>query len=142
VLDGLGSVDVALERDDLRIAVEIIITTPTAHELGNVRKYLSAGFGQVVLVAADAKAQKRLEKALDKNIESDLRGRIVCITPDEIPILLDRAHPPAPTTATVAGYRVNVQFSNSRTDETRARRQALQSVIGRSLKRLSEPYKT
>jgi hypothetical protein len=139
VLDGHGHVDVALQRDDMRIAVEITVTTPTAHELGNVRKCLAAGFDQVLLVAADEKARKRLDKALTAELETDLKPRVTCILPDEIPMMLDQAAPPTPSSTTVAGYKVNVQFTPAGVSDARARRQALQGVIGRSLKRLSEP---
>jgi Type IV secretion-system coupling protein DNA-binding domain/TraM recognition site of TraD and TraG len=139
VLDGHGSVDVALERDDLRIAIEISVTTPTAHELGNITKCLAAGFDHVVLVVADARSQKRLSKALDAEFGDDARKKISCVLPADIPHLLDQAAAPASTTTTVAGYKVKVQLSSGRSDEARARRQTLQSVIGRSLKRMAEP---
>lgn len=89
-------------------------------------------------MAADAKAQKRLRKALAAEFTDEWKDRVICVVPEEIPALLNQALPPAPTTATVAGYKVNVQFSNGPSDAG-ARRQALQSVIGKSLKRLSQP---
>jgi hypothetical protein len=55
ILDGLGSVDVALEREGSRIACETTVTTTVEHEIGNVQKCLAAGFEWVVLVAADKK---------------------------------------------------------------------------------------
>jgi hypothetical protein len=141
VLDGHGGVDVALVRGPLRLAFEITVTTPTKHEIGNVSKCLAAGFDLVVLVAADAKAQKRLNKALDAEFSGETRGRMTCVLPDMIPELLDSLAAPAPATSTVGGYRVTVQYAQGAKDEQAARRDALRGVIGRSLKRLAESEK-
>lgn len=56
---------------------------------------------------------------------------------DELPGFLDNLAIPEPAVATVAGYRVNVQYSALEESEQRARLEALRSVVGRSLKKLS-----
>ena len=40
--------DIGLERDGKRLAVEISITTRPDHEVGNVKKCLEAGYAQVM----------------------------------------------------------------------------------------------
>ena len=52
VLDGTGSVDVSLERDGLKIACEVSITSSAGYEAKNVLKCLSAGYETVVIVVA------------------------------------------------------------------------------------------
>lgn len=141
VLHGHGSVDVALTRGELRIAVEITITTPTAHELGNVAKCLAAGFDQVVLVAADSKAVKRLTAAVRKALPPDTVTRVHCLGASDVPLFLDTLALPQPDTQTVAGYKVRVQYGGGDIEEQRARAAALQGVIGRSIKRIGAPQK-
>src|SRR5262249_3120389 len=53
ILDGLGSVDVALEKGSLSIACEVSVTTDPDHEIGNVQKCLAAGFETVILVSSE-----------------------------------------------------------------------------------------
>ena len=49
VLDGSGRVDVSLEREGLRIACEVSVTT-TDYELTNIRKCLASGYDLVIVV--------------------------------------------------------------------------------------------
>ena len=51
--DGM-SVDVVVEDDQQRIAIEISVSTPTSHEIGNIRKCLEAGFHHVIFACPDA----------------------------------------------------------------------------------------
>lgn len=137
VLDGHGSVDVALEQEGLRIGVEITVTTPTAHELDNISKCLAAGFHQVVLVAQDKTAQKRLSTAIKTHLSEDVHGRVRCVTPEEIPELLDELAVPLPTTQTVAGYKVNVQYHASDPEAKKRHLHGVREIIARSLRRQS-----
>jgi len=52
VLDGKGAVDVSLEKDGLKIACEVSVTTSAAWEGRNVLKCLAAGYEKVVVVAS------------------------------------------------------------------------------------------
>ena len=58
-----GHVDVALERDDLRLAVEISVSTSVEHELKNIRKCTDAGFDQIACLSCDPTALKVLRQA-------------------------------------------------------------------------------
>lgn len=53
ILDGLGSVDVALEKGTRKIACEVSVTTDAEHETGNVQKCLAAGFDEVILMSSE-----------------------------------------------------------------------------------------
>jgi hypothetical protein len=124
---------VSLEREGLRIAVEITVTTPTAHELGNVQKCLTAGFDRVILLAAERKALKRLTAALGKNLSPDDEARVHCLVVEDVPALLDELTIPQPTSATVAGYKVNVQYKKSESSQGAV--QAIRDIVSRSLRR-------
>ena len=50
-----GSIDVALEREGMRIACEVSITTKPEHEFGNIEKCLSAGFERVYMISSNQK---------------------------------------------------------------------------------------
>ena len=53
VLDGLGWVDVVLNKGGHSIACEISVNNTSDYELGNLQKCLAAGFEHVIFVGAD-----------------------------------------------------------------------------------------
>jgi hypothetical protein len=133
VLEGSGSVDVTLERDELRLAFEITVTTPTAHELANARKCLAAGFHQVVLVAAGESAVRRLEKAVAAELAAGEAARVRCLVPEMVPFFLDE-FVAVTKTEVVAGYEVRV---NVKPNAASGGLKAVREIISRSLKRKS-----
>lgn len=135
VLDGHGSVDVALEREDMRIAVEIGITTPTEHELQNLAKCLAAGFDVIVLVSTDEKGRKKMRTAVGKALDEAQASRAHCLLADEIPAFLDALARPEVSTQTVAGYKVKVQVNTPGPEEGQRQRKTLKEIIARSLGR-------
>jgi hypothetical protein len=134
VLAGLGSVDVALTKGDLRIACEVWISSPTENELKNVHKSLAAGFDHVITVSQNPKSLKRLAAAATQGLEEGQRVRVHVVTPDQLPELLDQLAAPTEVRETVAGYEVSVR----RTPASEGRRRAVQDVIARSLRRLKD----
>lgn len=140
VLDDLGSVDVALEKDDRRVACEISVTTPTDHEVGNAQKCLAAGFDQVVMVSADRKTLRQVSVALDAALGKEERSRVRCLTPEETFAFLEELDAVAASREeTVRGYKVKVQYKPLAEGERETRRQAISSVIVRALRRLKTP---
>ncbi|HEX6369066.1 MAG TPA: DUF87 domain-containing protein [Longimicrobium sp.] len=135
VLDGYGSIDVALERQGCRIAVEIAVTTPSAHEVQNIQKCLAAGFDLALLVAADPAAQKRLSANLIQNLSAEARERVRCVIPEELPGLLDSLVVPAEMSETVAGYKVTTSFRSPEAGTKTGAVEAIKEIVGRSLKR-------
>lgn len=131
VLEGAGSVDVALEREGYRLAVEIAMTTTPLHEAGNVRKCLEAGFDEVAVVSLKRQALSRVEAALRELAEEE-RSRIFLLSPEELLTHIDSRR--APEEKTVAGYRVKVRHSPGK-DPEQARREVAR-VIAKSLERL------
>ena len=53
VMGGVGKIDVALENENHRVAVEIARTNTADYELNNIQKCLAAGFDHVVILATD-----------------------------------------------------------------------------------------
>src|SRR5207249_3935344 len=68
ILDGLGSVDVALEKDNLAIACEIAVSSTPEKELGNVQKCLAAGFDHVVSVSSDNKTLRKAKELVSAKL--------------------------------------------------------------------------
>ncbi len=90
VLDGVGSVDVSLEKENLRIACEVSVTSTIDYETGNVLKCLTAGYDYVVVVVSDQKKLKPLETQLKGSLPPTQAAQIkVCALPDLLTFLRD-----------------------------------------------------
>jgi hypothetical protein len=136
ILDGTGFVDVALERDDFSLAVEISVTTRIEHELGNVQKCLAAGFDLVVLLVSEKKALARARKEVRAAVSEQDHERVQVLQPEELVSLLDALEAEQKSTEqTVAGYKVKVKYTAVDGGEAEQKRRSLGEVIGKSLGR-------
>jgi hypothetical protein len=144
ILDGLGSVDVALEQGERRIACEISVSSTPEQELGNVQKCLAAGFDQVAVVSAEKKALAKTRELIAGKLGAAKLARVHFFTPEELFAFLETQEArTASREDTVKGYKVRVQFRPVGEQEKDTRRQAISQVILGALKRLkshtSEP---
>lgn len=85
VLDGLGIVDVVLEKNGCPpIACEISVTTPAEHELKNAEKCLAAGFEHVFLVAPDKDALGRVRARASSVLRAAQLKKLRFVLPEEV----------------------------------------------------------
>ncbi|MFC1716570.1 hypothetical protein ACFL6S_23080 [Candidatus Poribacteria bacterium] len=70
------NVDVVLERDSEKIAVEIAVTPK--HEVVNVRKDVLAGFSRIVIIGKDRKVVEAVKKKLSAAFDSDVLSKVRC----------------------------------------------------------------
>jgi hypothetical protein len=134
ILGGVGKIDVALERDEEKIACEISVTSSGQHELGNVQKCLAAGYRPTIVLSADPKALKRLRNAVSSTLEPTLMESVLFLQPEDL--LSHLASAPAGTTQTIRGYRVNVNYQRTAQREEKIKKAALSNVILGAIKRL------
>jgi hypothetical protein len=141
VLDGLGSVDVSLERDDRRIACEICVTTGIEHELENVQKCLAAGFEAVFLVAVDQRALRRIREALQTQLDEEQAERVRALAPEELFAFLQQdaaaKKASAAEVSMVKGYKVKVSYSPGGEADGRRRTQAIAQTVLGAMRRLA-----
>jgi hypothetical protein len=142
ILGGLGSIDVALEKDGRSIACEISITTTVEHEVGNVQKCLAAGFEHVVLLASDRKTIAKAKESIDATLGGREREKVHVLTPEDFFDFVEtlEAHA-AGREETVRGYKVNVQYEQIPEGEQKSRKQAISKVIHEALKKLKKGSK-
>jgi hypothetical protein len=135
ILDGLGSVDVALERDGVSVACEVSVASTTDYEIGNIRKCLAAGFTEVVSVVVERRSLDKLKTAISKEIEPSDFKRVRALGPEELFAFLDQLTSAGTTTEqTTRGYRVKVTRGAS-AHSTSPTRAVAQTVVG-ALQRL------
>ena len=142
ILDGLGSVDVALERDGQSIACEISISTGIEHETLNIRKCLAAGFGHVVLMLPERKAIAKAKAAVTAALTEDESKKVRVLTPEDFFAFVNSLEAQAAgREGKVRGYKVKVQYRAVGDAEEKVRKQAISDVIMGALKKLKKPRK-
>ncbi|MEA2692384.1 MAG: hypothetical protein QOJ16_1771, partial [Acidobacteriota bacterium] len=135
ILEGRGSVDVALVQGSRSLACEISVTSTVEQEVGNVEKCLSAGFSHVAVVSLKSGRLKRIRAAVEQRLGDAALSRVSFVTPEEFATFLDSQSEPEAVT-TVGGYKVKVKYRPSAGVEAEASTRAVAQVIARSLVRL------
>lgn len=134
---GVGSVDIALEREGQRIACEISITSTVEYEVHNLQKCLKAGFDRVVLIALEKKTLSKVREAILESITKEQRKLFTFLAPDEIPAFIEELEsPPTGGEQVIKGYKVKVSYKQVSDDEKEFRRQAIAQTINKALKRM------
>jgi hypothetical protein len=117
--DGNGYIDVVIEKESERIAIEISVTTEAAWELHNIQKCLAAGYSRVTLCSKDAAKRRHVEQLLQTAMPVTEQEKVQVIGPDDLQALfLSAEKPSAPTHTVMKGYRVKVQYDKDGSDKT------------------------
>lgn len=142
VLDKTGSVDLALESPQRKLAVEITVTTTIDHEVGNVLKCLRAGFATVAVVSTSEAKLRQLQEAVAGTVGADQAGRVGYFTPDLLLAHLEllakedaAAAVPPPTETKRRGYVVKRVAPKLTPEELRAKEEAGLKSLAESLQR-------
>lgn len=140
ILDGRGSVDVALEKNGRSVACEISITTSVEQEFANVQKCLAAGFEHVVALAVDPKTARALTAQVRAHLDAAQGERVHVLTPEDFILWLDAQEASAaPSEETVRGYKVKVRLQSATDAETKVRKRAIAETVLQALRRLKGP---
>jgi Type IV secretion-system coupling protein DNA-binding domain/TraM recognition site of TraD and TraG len=139
ILNGLGSVDVALEGKTHSIACEISVASTSEQELGNIRKCLAAGFTHVALISSEKKTLDKLTTDIHPKLSQDESKRVAFFTPAELFDFVETLDvKTAAKEETVRGYRVKVQYRPVAEEEKKSRKQAISEVIIKAFRRLKQ----
>jgi len=130
---------VGLQRDGLRIACEVSITSDAAHELGNIEKCLKDGYDHVVLCSPYRKTLNSARKLVSNRLPDAESERVLFLEPEQgISFLEETAAQSESKETTIKGCKVNVQYVAVGQEEKRTKRQAVGQVILRALQRMKE----
>ena len=132
--EGKGSVDVALERDGFRIAVEICVTTSKEWELHNISKCLKEGYDIVVECSKDKRTIDGLNKVINQTLSEAETTKVKVFEPEELFLFLEKhLLKEASTETRMKGYRVKVDYDDITTSEMLKKKESVAKVILESL---------
>lgn len=140
VLNNTGRVDVSLEREDKKIAVEISVTTNKEHEFNNIKKCIEADYDNVVLCSVDKKHLQTIQKYVKDNLEEENFSKVLFFQPEELFSYIDdnTSQPKTKQDKRVKGYRIKVNYKEVSEEQKEAKEKAVTDVILKAIKRMKE----
>jgi hypothetical protein len=134
-----GRVDVGLERNGKRVAVEITVTTTSEHELGNIEKCLKAGYDKVIVCSQGKKNLEKIRVLVMEKLEESGIEKVMFFEPDELLFYLeDEAAQDLYKEERVKGYKVKVNYQPVSSGDKKMKREAVAQVILGAFRRLKE----
>jgi hypothetical protein len=137
-LEGQGRVDVALEREEWRLACEISETSTAHQEVGRVQKCLAAGFDAVAIVLPSRRQIEKMRKALAKELTQEEFIRVRLLTPEELPFYFDELPARGEKVKMSRGYKVRVRYEQIDPADQEIRMRTLAETIAKSLLRMKK----
>jgi hypothetical protein len=132
ILGGAGRVDALLSRDDLKIAVEVSVTSTARQVAETVSKCLAAGLSQVVVVGSDVAALRQAEERTMAETPAKDRKKVRFLSPDGLKSWLESLPGTPEDNNRTAGYEVRVKSEWKGGD---AHRRVLARLLGTALLR-------
>ena len=127
---GNGSVDVLLSKGDFTVGIEVSVTTPVDHELGNLRKCLDSQFNLVVMVSPDAGHLTKIRSAALEAFTGDEQDRLRFFVPEKLVDFFEELDAAAQSkVSTVRGYTVRTKYSRLSKGEREARREVIAKIL-------------
>lgn len=134
--DGKGRVDVSLERNGKRIAVEISVTTETEWEIHNIKKCINAGYNTVIECSSDKKILEKIKRKIESSGEGNLFSKVLFLDPETfVEFLNQEVTKEASTEATVKGFRVKVEYNAVSEKDMSKKREAIAREVLNSIKK-------
>jgi hypothetical protein len=122
-------VDVSLERDKERIAVELSVSTTAVWELHNIKKCLAAWYDKVIACSNSASMLQQLRARVQEECTPAEQARIVITAPTNIAEYLSPPPAAPPTEQTIKGYRVSVSYADVSEAERKQKQELIQKIV-------------
>ena len=143
---GTGGADHALERGDIRIGVEISITTGSTHEVENVLKCVNGPFTHVAFITADLRKLEQVRERVNARLSEKDSARVGFYQVETFieylrgfpKATVEHSAPPTPSKSTkkkVKGWTVKTKVTEQTTEENRERENEAIKAIGEMLRK-------
>ena len=139
--DGLGRVDVGLERDGEKIACEISITTDEEHELKNINKCFQSGYSKVLFCSPNKKRIDLVKKIISEEMDSIYANKVFFFLPDDLTLFFNETQSKIikqKDENVVKGYRVKVEYNSISESQKKEKQNAVNQVVAQTIRRLKK----
>lgn len=127
-----GKVDIALVKDDIRIAIEISVTNRVDYEVQNIQKCIDDEYSLVYMISENSKHLKNIQEQALKVISKKQHSKIHFFPSEELPLYLDAFQQPKTKIKRVRGYRVKVDY---KTDNDTSKQSFITNIIMNALRK-------
>lgn len=139
VFGGVGRIDVALENETVRIAVEISVTNEPDYEVQNIQKCLAAGFETVVMISADTRHLEKIGRRAEELFSPEEFSLVKFFSPEEFHSWMENIESEsAEKQEKVKGFKVNVKLKPIDANDQSTRKKAISDVVFGSIKNLKK----
>jgi hypothetical protein len=128
LLKSNGRVDVSLEKNGLKIACEVSVSTNIEWELHNVDKCVLEGYSLIFVCSNNMKFIRDSNELISERYAVNKDIEVLAITPEGLIDYLDNIT--VPSTNTKKGYRVRIKYSN----ENSSNSDYIKGIIQKTLK--------
>jgi hypothetical protein len=136
VFGGIGKVDVALENETTKIAVEIAVTNTVDYEVQNIQKCLASGFDKVAVISNDIKHLANIRRKAEIAIAENQLSKVNFLEPEHFHLFLEKLNIESPSQETkVKGYTVNISYKETSQSELDAKEQTINEILRDAEKR-------
>jgi hypothetical protein len=133
-----GQVDVALHRDETRIAWEVSVTSTATYESRNISKCLAAGFSHVFVVALNERKVQAIRRTCEANLSAGENKLVTCLLSERIVDALDSLVDPTSSEPRVRGYKVKVRRRAIDPKNAADRRDMVGKLVAKSIREQRE----
>ena len=127
-----GKVDVALVKDDIRIAIEISVTNRIDYEVQNIQKCIDDNYSLVYMISDNDKHLKNIKEQALKTISKKHHPKIHFFASEELHLYLEALQLPKTKVKRVRGYRVKVDY---KTDNDTSKQSSITNIIMNALRK-------
>ena len=132
--DGKGRIDVVIERNGKKIAVETCVTTDASWEAHNITKCLDAGYDLVIECSSNKKTLHNIGKKI-KKLTKGYQSKLLLYEPEELFAFLDaEIAKEGYTEIRQNGYIVKVEYEPTSPDQMNKKRESIAKAIVNSIK--------
>lgn len=126
-----GRVDIALLRNELKIAVEISVTNTLDYEVKNIQKCIDAGYTHICMLSESMVHLRNIKKRANKTIEKAMLKKVIYLMPLEFAKYLDgfTEKKPQMKNKRVRGYRVKSNHVDINSNQAESKNNILQNII-------------
>jgi len=135
--NGKGFIDVVLKRDDVKIACEISVTTPSDYEMKNIQKCIDAGYENIIMLGADGLHLQGIYKKAENTFNSHDLKKINFLLDDAVKQYLSKfeiAEDQEPKKKVVSGWEVRVNYDGASQEDQEAKRKAVTKIMMGTMK--------
>ncbi|MEM7083064.1 MAG: hypothetical protein AAF465_10045 [Pseudomonadota bacterium] len=124
------SVDVVLDNETHRIAIETSVTTSASHEIGNIIKCVNAGFDKVVVICKNGAQKRNLASLINDADELREAGNIVPLLAYQFETYISGLVPNSQIDAErIAGYKTRVNYVSISNEDAERKKVAIAKAL-------------